>query len=282
MELDYAQARYYSPMQGRFTSVDPLMASGSISSPQTWNRYSYCYNNPLRFTDPSGMIAGDFYNEKGKYLGTDGINDGNIYVVTESKQADQIAQANKQGGTTQVSAVSSAVLLPRLAVRQAVGAAVMRSNSPTTDDKQGGFHEEGLMAGPLVAGGQEQVVDAAPGAFSDPRVEGRARIDVTNPVNPAQSGILADITVTAHVHPKGELPVSPTNAPGSVRIGGSSGTYGFVQPPSAADRQFAAGLPNATHIVAGARNNTVYIYNGAGIRATFPLNKFTTVVGGRR
>lgn len=54
-ELDYAQARYFSNIQGRFTTPDPLLASGSASRPQTWNRYSYALNNPLRFTDPSGL-----------------------------------------------------------------------------------------------------------------------------------------------------------------------------------------------------------------------------------
>ncbi len=53
--LDFAQARYYSNTQGRFTSADPLMASANPHRPQTWNRYSYVLNNPLRFTDPSGM-----------------------------------------------------------------------------------------------------------------------------------------------------------------------------------------------------------------------------------
>ena len=63
-KLDYAEARYYSSTQGRFTSVDPLMRSARIGSPQTFNRYSYSLNNPLRFTDPSGQQA----NEKGKGL----------------------------------------------------------------------------------------------------------------------------------------------------------------------------------------------------------------------
>jgi len=34
---------------------DPLMASARASSPQTWNRYSYVLNNPLRFVDPRGL-----------------------------------------------------------------------------------------------------------------------------------------------------------------------------------------------------------------------------------
>ena len=54
--LDYAKARYYSNMQGRFTSNDPLMASGKTGIPQSWNRYSYVLNNPLKFVDPSGKI----------------------------------------------------------------------------------------------------------------------------------------------------------------------------------------------------------------------------------
>jgi RHS repeat-associated protein len=54
--LDYAQARYYSNIQGRFTSVDPLRGSGIQWHPQSWNRYSYCLNNPLLFVDPSGLI----------------------------------------------------------------------------------------------------------------------------------------------------------------------------------------------------------------------------------
>ncbi len=57
--LDYAQARYYSSSQGRFTTVDPLMASARSSAPQTWNRYCYGLNNPLKYIDPSGLNADD-------------------------------------------------------------------------------------------------------------------------------------------------------------------------------------------------------------------------------
>jgi RHS repeat-associated protein len=51
--LDYMHVRYCSSAQGRFVSVDPL--SGTIGHPQSWNGYAYSYNNPLRYSDPSGM-----------------------------------------------------------------------------------------------------------------------------------------------------------------------------------------------------------------------------------
>jgi len=52
--LDYFGARYFSGAQGRFTSPDPASASAKPSDPQTWNRYAYVTNNPLRYVDPDG------------------------------------------------------------------------------------------------------------------------------------------------------------------------------------------------------------------------------------
>ena len=40
------------------------MASAKVSNPQTWNRYSYGLNNPLRFTDPRGMYTCDGTKEQ--------------------------------------------------------------------------------------------------------------------------------------------------------------------------------------------------------------------------
>lgn len=53
--LDYAQARYFNPAHGRFTSVDPLAASANKKNPQTLNRYTYALNSPYKFTDPLGL-----------------------------------------------------------------------------------------------------------------------------------------------------------------------------------------------------------------------------------
>jgi RHS repeat-associated protein len=51
-ELDYMHARYYSPFLARFVSVDPV--GGKVGSSQSWNRYSYVLNNPVKLVDPDG------------------------------------------------------------------------------------------------------------------------------------------------------------------------------------------------------------------------------------
>jgi RHS repeat-associated protein len=53
--LDFFNVRYLSPAQGRFQSPDPANAGADPADPQTWNAYTYVGNNPLSFTDPSGM-----------------------------------------------------------------------------------------------------------------------------------------------------------------------------------------------------------------------------------
>ena len=52
--LDYFNARYYSPEQGRFVSPDPGNAGADPAAPQTWNGYAYVGNNPVNLVDPNG------------------------------------------------------------------------------------------------------------------------------------------------------------------------------------------------------------------------------------
>lgn len=70
--LDYFLARYYSGAQGRFLSPDEFKGGpddaltgldvtppgplpyADITNPQSLNKYTYTYNNPLRYTDPDG------------------------------------------------------------------------------------------------------------------------------------------------------------------------------------------------------------------------------------
>ena len=54
VDRDYFKARYYLPLDGRFMSPDPIL--GEAENPQSWNRYSYALNNPLKFNDPTGLF----------------------------------------------------------------------------------------------------------------------------------------------------------------------------------------------------------------------------------
>jgi uncharacterized protein RhaS with RHS repeats len=40
---------------GRFLSVDPAGESAKPARPQSWNRYSYGLNNPVKYVDPDGQ-----------------------------------------------------------------------------------------------------------------------------------------------------------------------------------------------------------------------------------
>ncbi len=50
-----ANARLYDPVIGRFFSPDPFVQAPDFT--QNHNRYSYCMNNPVMFSDPDGEIV---------------------------------------------------------------------------------------------------------------------------------------------------------------------------------------------------------------------------------
>jgi RHS repeat-associated protein len=79
--FDYAGARYYSANQGRFASVDPLMASASTANPQTFNRYTYVSNSPLTQIDPTGMFG---ICPGGGQIGMGGVPFGTFSMSEES------------------------------------------------------------------------------------------------------------------------------------------------------------------------------------------------------
>lgn len=56
-KLVYMQQRYYDPTIGRFISPDPVATD--LNTGDSFNRYWYANNNPVRFTDPDGRQAMD-------------------------------------------------------------------------------------------------------------------------------------------------------------------------------------------------------------------------------
>jgi RHS repeat-associated protein len=57
--LYYYRARWYDASIGKFIQADTLVPAPG--NPQSLNRYAYVYNNPLRYTDPSGRYGQDVH-----------------------------------------------------------------------------------------------------------------------------------------------------------------------------------------------------------------------------
>ena len=148
--LDYFGARYMSAAQGRFTSPDPLARSASPALPQTWNRYSYALNNPLKYIDPDGkcsapaglkggqvgICVGSFIASK--TIGGIGLGDnrgpvGNDPKATYRAQTQIIVDPAKgKILTNETKAGKSSVLVEGLGIQ---GAASTQTSKPAVDDK---------------------------------------------------------------------------------------------------------------------------------------------------
>jgi len=55
LNVVHMNGRIYDPTLGRFLQVDPVVQDPSNG--QNYNRYTYVWNNPLAYTDPTGMIS---------------------------------------------------------------------------------------------------------------------------------------------------------------------------------------------------------------------------------
>jgi RHS repeat-associated protein len=98
--LDFAEARMYENRHGRFTAVDPLLASGKSANPQSFNRFTYVLNNPLAFTDPSGLQVtaptedivvriNTWINKAGEYITRTVSWEGQSYTTRERNPIPQ-------------------------------------------------------------------------------------------------------------------------------------------------------------------------------------------------
>jgi RHS repeat-associated protein len=280
-QQDY-DSRIYDPRLGKWLSVDPLTKKFPWQGP-----YNSMSDDPINRIDPDGR--GDFYSQAGKKLGSDGNDDGKLYVVTDKATTKLIKKNTKNNIFTQVKEVQESIVqLPSAYVRTEIGKAVDRSNSPTPDDKKGGFHEEGGIFG-TNSDGVEKVIHASSGPAANPKTDNHAEVDIFKAANSSEQGSITNVSGTFHVHPSGTTTENSTDnnsSPGSVTFGGTTTTYSFVQPPSNVDVSNAnqGGNVSGYNIVVGARDNTVYLHGnnsqnqaGQNYQATFPLDKFRSI-----
>jgi len=58
-------ARLYDPLLARFLAPDPYVSSDQSND---FNRYIYCRNNPMMYTDPSGKTWNSFWSGVGNFI----------------------------------------------------------------------------------------------------------------------------------------------------------------------------------------------------------------------
>ena len=101
-------ARMYSASDARWTTMDPMSEKYYHISP-----YAYCAGNPVNLVDPDGRFLIDYYNTSGKYIGTDGDeNNKTKYIVLSPTDQKVVKKNDKEGKTTPLEDISSAVPVP--------------------------------------------------------------------------------------------------------------------------------------------------------------------------
>jgi len=90
-DLINMNGRLYDPILGRMLSPDIVVQDEQ--NPQAYNRYGYCFNNPLRFTDPSGYVVEDdwYVDKNGRIVWDDKVTsvantpEGGTYIGPDNK-----------------------------------------------------------------------------------------------------------------------------------------------------------------------------------------------------
>ncbi|WP_040950108.1 RHS repeat-associated core domain-containing protein [Gorillibacterium massiliense] len=124
--LYYLKARYYDPYIGRFISQDSYR--GENRNPLSLNLYTYCFNNPITYVDPTGHAAGsvvDYLKSQGKdssfssrekiaqnlgiknYTGTSAQNTQMLNMLTTSKTSTTTSSTSTNNTKTSSTTTSS-------------------------------------------------------------------------------------------------------------------------------------------------------------------------------
>lgn len=85
IDLSDPDAQPYLDTAGRWFSPDPLSEEHS-----DWTPYRFTFNNPLRFSDPTGLLEDDYvFNEEGKFVRVDENDKPDQLVIENSKSKQQ-------------------------------------------------------------------------------------------------------------------------------------------------------------------------------------------------
>ncbi len=255
----YYGARYYDPRMARFLSVDPL--AGDFPS---WTSYHYVHNNPLRYTDPTGMRAeesdGVIVGNNGRLIGNDGKEDDKIYVTNTNISRKDRKFIKKNSGNAEAFSNSNIYeSLTEIESSQDTRQAMLDAVSGDDGNGGTGAANNREYGGSIMPDGS--VVSGKPGPVTTPR-EGATFDDYQ----------LNDKT-RFHSHPSGTIRegAGTTDPFGGSTTLGSTQTIPYSQPPSGRDIQNASSV---IRYVFGKGSGIVYMYNNRGVRATLPIRNF--------
>jgi len=246
------------------------------------SEYLSMRDNPIGYTDFLGNhIEGDYFDEKGDKIGTDGQDDKKKYLVLNKSDIKRINKNTESNKNTDLNSLSACPLeLPDETLTGALQKALDNSNSPTTDDVQGGNHEEGGYWG-ISDAGKEVTIEAKSGKYAALGIDENALINPMEAKDESQQ-VPSQILGTFHVHPSGYINYkndpSNTQTGGTISNGGSPTNLSFVQEPSDIDisnqlrRENEKVISGLYSIVVAAYDKKIYFYNGNGIIGSVPFN----------
>ncbi|WP_169730172.1 RHS repeat-associated core domain-containing protein, partial [Chitinimonas koreensis] len=130
LDLVHMNGRVYDPLVARFISADPIIQAPYYS--QSYNRYSYVWNNPTNLTDPSGYRADQLVEQVPERIEIAGqrLAEQRIEVVGQCLRLCQVKRGLRELARVKGTMAAGEVAGGTLAARWAAAGPAVRMGAP--------------------------------------------------------------------------------------------------------------------------------------------------------